>query len=985
MTPVLQRTPREMEQPASGLLFHLVAGLFVLGTIGLVAMWTLRLVKAHRIEGELDNAVAGKDYAVAVDRAVLLQTAAPRLSRNKWKRRQAELCLDWAKHCLTQDDYAQAAKRAAEAGDAGDRAGIKDDDAFRKEIHLTAAKAAFGQLDQDWDTLSTFEEQISRCRSFLEKYHDTPEADDVGRRLAVVQREKKQAEDDWRKIDTEIVRLFGYAQVAEALDAVRKYRASRDPRNERHIKLADGRIKKYAKLVDQGFLRLGTPVKLAAGAPLARSALRIRTPGVDLFPLYRVVRASPAAGNAACFTREQGMLYCLDAETGRLRWALHQGLGAEFEPALVGQAALCVAAWGRKLANVDPKTGNVAWCVELPQPVATHPVAVDQGAAVLDMAGTLRIIDAASGNVVAQRDIGRSWSKLVSNGENHVALIGPSRAMLFQRGGRWVDVGAILIRSDCREQLFMMGRHHAAALPMNIDANAPAKRLFLWHSQGITAMKTATTAHIGSRWRLAHHRGQMQVWIDETGICHCTRLNSGKSYDPVEPLGNTTAPDARDGRLIKTGRGQGLLTISGIIRFYTIDQTAAAGKFTAKWTLSVGQPRPLSDVRILPGDGDLPVVRGRDREAPHAPGFVRLQVAPDGKAVWNSRLGPNVCDPPGVCGPRAAWSDREAGLWTVNGKGKVQHHRTGLSGQPGDRVHVAADADGFVVHTRTQLMALDAQLGRGLWRSPTNVAAKIAAVRLDAKMVVVLTADGKLAAYERKTGAAMASAAPPKSLGAPVTVLSGGSTGRVVLAAADGRGVEASLVGAAARRTWRFGQPWRAIPGYKNMVRIQTGYAACGQGGWRKVPSTASAGLADGLTRALHVEGDTLLVADGLTGRIAHIDLARPRELWSGQTAAPAAWAVKLSPERFAVLIPPRSLTIVDRANGSVVAQIDLDGVPTAAPARCGKDLWIPVSGYRLVKLPVAQLLAARTKPKPTTQPTTAPASRPATMPGTQP
>ena len=976
--PVLERAPREMEPPASGLLFHLAAGLFVLATLGLVALWTLKLVRAHRLERELDNAVAAKDYQVAVDRARPMQTAAPRLSRDRWKRREAELLLEWARHCLGRDDFAQAMKLTLEAGSAADRAGIDKDDPLRKTVYLTAAEATFGQVKQDWDSLATFDEQVSRCENFLAKYPDTPWAIEVSTRLAVVRTDKKKAEDDWQQMDAAMARLLGYAQVAEALDAARQYHDSRDRRDTRHIKLAARRIKEYVGYVKDGFRRLSPPVKFPPGSPLVKVGVHVSRPGADLFALYRLVLPSPqAAGGAACFSREQGMLYCLDAETGRLRWAIHQGLGAELEPALVDGAALCVAAWGRKLVRVDPQTGTVAWCVQLPEPVACDPVAVDKGAAVLDITGQLRIVDAATGNVAAQRDIGASWSKLVGDNEFRLALVAPSRAMLFERGtDAWVDVGAVLMNPRYREHLFLMGSY-AAVLPMHVDPNAPAKRLFLWRSQGITAL--TTPAAIGNRWRLADHNGHVQVWIDQKGICHCTQLDSQSFYDPIKPLGNISTTNTRDGRLVKTDDGQGLLTISKILRFYRIDGAAKAKPFTSKWTLSMGQPRELSEIRVLPGGGDRPVVRGRDRSAAFAPSFARLQVAPAGKEIWVSRLGPNLCDPPGVCGSRAAWGDQEAGLWTLDASGLPRHRPTGLPGGPGDPVRVTADADGFVAHTGTQLMAFDTRLGR-LWSAAANTAEKIAAVCLDPAAVAVLTAKGKLSAYSRRTGTALASPSRPTSMTAPAKFLAGGAAGRFVLAADDGTAVEASPADAAGSRTWRFRPLWKAPGGCKSLVRIETGHAVCGQGGWHKAPG-ASAGLADGLARVLHVEGDRLLVTGDQKGELAFVDLAKPAELWRIKTPAPPAWAVKLSGEKFALLVPPRSLAIVDRSRGSVIARVDLDGVPTAPPAVCGKSLWIPVSGYRLLKLPVAQLVAAKSKPRPATRPTSAPASRPTTTP----
>jgi len=105
--------------------------------------------------------------------------------------------------------------------------------------------------------------------------------------------------------------------------------------------------------------------------------------------------------------------------------------------------------------------------------------------------------------------------------------------------------------------------------------------------------------------------------------------------------------------------------------------------------------------------------------------------------------------------------------------------------------------------------------------------------------------------------------------------------------------------------------------------------------------------------KLLYTGEDSILTGSVDKGLLTYVSLSRMGDLWGSQINSPAIWASRTSKGNFLVLTQSGQLLVLDSATGGVIKRKDCLGSPTAEPAISRGNLWIPLNGYRLLKIPL--------------------------------
>jgi len=961
----MERSPRSVEKPASGALLYSAAAVFFLGTAAVAGLWVKKAVNAHRLEQRLAESQGKEDYEAAVAAVRELQTAAPRLSRNRWRSQEANLLLKWAQRQLSRDDFKGAIDHAIKADDVGHRTGLGKD--FLKQVEAVSAAAALGQLKNDWSSLA-FDERVSRCQAIHQRYPECNEAAEAESLRKRAEQDKETAENTFKVEARKAGQLEADGRIAEALKEWETLRPGISEKDVARLQECDAGIRKLKDRLADRYYVLEPRLQLEGGRAMGQSRASVLSPGQDLLPLFHgepgkaATRGAsqttlPAAHPDVAFSFEQGVLYCMSAETGELRWALEQGLGMRFEPVRVGEDAICVSNSGKHISRLNSWTGKVVWTLQLSDPLSCSPVPAGSDIAALDQGGCLSILDAGTGRPVAQRRFGDAgWLALVSDSHSRLAAVAPDRAILFEKGQTaWFEIAGIILSADHDERVSLFGRYicllpHAAA-PSTVE-----RRLLRWRDMSLTAMGTPS---IANGWRLVDQQDDLQLWIDPQDVPHCVRVNDASADSILEPLGSMSVPAVKDGCLAASGGNQAVILTGEGVRCLDVRRGSGA-PFVQRWETAVCRPRTVTALRTLLNREGSILVRGEDSAAGGIPVFAGLSLS-NGAVLWTSRLGPNISEPPAASADRIVWPDGETGLWTIGPDEGLGHKDGGLSqDKPAAPVQVVGDGLEFLVYGGDELMLYDKDL-KALWDQPAKAPGAISRACLQRDFIAALTGTGDLWACSRKAGKPLGAALAVGPKAFPCAALLPYGETKVVLAGQGGSSLAAAIESPGTDGKWQVSPLWKDLPGLKHLVRVHTGFLAFADGGWC-TPGDGQGALAPGLERFLYSDEAVALVGSQGTGELACIDLKLKRERWRAKIDAAPLWADRVDDKRFLSLTGSGHLLVLDSAKGDVRAREVISGVPTATPGRSKGHLWIPVSGYRLVKLPLSRLGQAGAK-----------------------
>jgi outer membrane protein assembly factor BamB len=101
----------------------------------------------------------------------------------------------------------------------------------------------------------------------------------------------------------------------------------------------------------------------------------------------------------------------------------------------------------------------------------------------------------------------------------------------------------------------------------------------------------------------------------------------------------------------------------------------------------------------------------------------------------------------------------------------------------------------------------------------------------------------------------------------------------------------------------------------------------------------------------LHADSRNVLAAGADGKELLCLDAAKGQTVWKAAAASRAMWACRLANDNFLVLTSTGVLLTVDLARGGVTPAGSVGGVPTGPPAVVKGELWVPVNGYRIVKV----------------------------------
>ena len=949
-----ERSQREVERPRSGRFFYLAAVAFAVATFVVVGLWVGNVLTASRLQSELEDHLEKEDYRLAVEVMHKLIPQSPRLKRPNLQAHLGKIRIQWAEFELSQGNFKQASAQAALAAE-DDLQGDQS-----KRVNLVKAGAAIGQLKQDLPNL-TFDERLARCRSIIDKYSGTDAASESAELFDKYERISHAVRKEWEQLTKKVSLLKENGRIPKAIKLLQDFRGQCDKDLLQELVAELGKLNGYIKT---GYCELQSKIELTPETQLPPSSARILVVSRDFLPLFRRDSAyeseqtdplpnSVEAAGDVFFSAEQGILYCMSTQTGQPLWAIHQGLGMGFLPARSEGDAICASDWGKTLSRLNSHTGEAVWSVALPVALACRPLIVEDEIVTLDQQGHLRMFDLDSGRLQAERELGgQDLSDLVTDSHLRLIAVGAERAVLFEKAqDTWLQLGSLLTSEDHVEKVYLVGRY-ICLLPRRPGSGGRHKRSYLWRDRSITLVETPD---IENDWHLLDQKDDLQIWVNPRGIAHYTQLKTEHLETPLVRAVNMDAFNIRDARLVKM-KGQLSLVTAGVeIQLWNPTGQAEATSFKKEWSKQVvwraDYLRVVGRLQILKETEGGIIVRGDDR---YGPVFARLNLDAKGEIEWMSRLGPNAYLRPVVFNDLIAWPDGGSGLVAIDAANNVHHVNTSLFPVNESRgISVEADEQGCLAYTENELMLFGEQLNK-LWKQPAKTSGRITTSCLLKNAVIVVTEQGKLLSYDRLTGEEILSPTDIPDTVSPCTLLVPADGLTILLVSQDGAAVKASIAIEGEIPKWSFQDCWDSVPAVEKIVADKTGIFGYTPQGWLMLAEDRGP-FALGLRNLLYVDESIVLAGDVDSGDLACVDLGQLQDRWHSQTSSPAMWAGRAPSGSFLVLTRSGRLLLLDSTTGSVINQKDCLGSPTATPAISGGHLWIPLSGYRLLKVSLAE------------------------------
>ena len=946
----VERSQRKVEKTRSGRFFYLVAAVFVVTTLVVVGLWVRDVLTVNQLRSELKVHLEEENYSLAVEVADKLISQSPRWKRRDLRADLGEIRVKWAEYELSQNNYRQASAQAVLAAEDH----LEGD--LSERIHLVKAGAAIGQLKHDLLNL-TFDERLARCRSIIDKYSGTDAASEATELLEKYERISHAVREEWEQLIKKISLLKENGRILEAIKLLQDFRGKCDKDLLQELTAKLERLNDYAKT---GYCELQIKIELTSAAQLPPSSVGILVASQDFVPVFRRDNTNePSQVDSSLdsvdtnldvfFTTEQGMLYCLCAQTGTPLWGVHQGMGMEYLPVRFEKDVVCVSDWGRSLSRLNSLSGKVVWSVVFPTALACPPIMVGADVITLDQEGHLRIFDSASGRVRAERKLGGGdLSHIATDGYLRLIASGPERTVLFEKlGDEWLQIGSLLTSKSHVEKVYLIDRF-LCVLPRRLYLEGKIKRTYLWRDRSITPIEAMD---FGNDWHLLDQGDGLQVWVDSRGTAHCTQIDRSNIETPLRWTEDIAAFNIRDARVIGKEDHLSIVTAGTDIQLWNLTRQSGTTPFKKDWSRSIvwqaDHLRIVGRLQILNEIGNTIIIRGDDR---YGPVFASLSLDTEGEIEWMSRLGPNAYLTPVVFNDVVAWPDGESGILVLNTSGDASHTKLGFSPSIEPRiVSLVADAKGCLAYSGDEVMLFGEQL-EALWSRPAKASGTITTACLLDNDVVAVTEQAELASYDRMTGEDTLGAVDIPDAVSPCSLLRAIGGRKILLIGQSGAAVEASIVVEGEVRKWSFQNRWDAVPDIKEIANNRAGVFAYTDLGWLVLPQRRGP-FGPEKPNLLYAGEDIVLASSLDEGSLACVDLSQMSDLWSSQISSPAIWANRISKGNFVVLTQTGQLLALDLATGAVIKQIDCLGSPTSEPAIFGGNLWIPLSGYRLLKV----------------------------------
>ena len=950
----IERAHREVEKARSGRWFYLVALVFFSATAIALGLWSSRIFSANSLRQELQNHLEGKNYEQAVYTIRKLTEKSPRWENRKLKARLAEVRLEWAAHELTQGNFAQAAAQAAEAGEDDHEGRLSD------AIKSIRAGAAVGQLKIDLADL-TFEERIARCRTIVSKFSGTEAANESAELLSRYEKISTLVRAEWEQLTKTVARCKEDGRFSEALALLQNFRSKCDKNLLQELNAETGRLEESLK---SGFYEPKAKLELEIGTLLPLGSVKVLVAGEDFIPLVQVEieplslrdglsqESVQTSQESVFFTTEQGLLSCKSAKSGWPLWCLHQGLGMTFLPVVLGDDVVCASNWGRNLSKLNCRTRKTVWSVRFPVPLACPPLVLGNDVATLDQQGHLRIINAATGTPIAEKHLGgNDLSYIITDGSSRLVVAGNNRAILFEKTqDHWRYLGCLLVSDAAGEKIYLVGRY-LFIVPKQLWISGRSPRAFIWRDRAITPVEKPA---IEDNWSLLDQSEDVQVWVDSAGFAHCTVLEKQNVEIPLLRIGDINTNYVKDARFIKTENGLFLLVGGEEIELLSLAKSGGAVSLTKKWSkethwLVDGLQTTDQSAGVF-GAGQVIIVRGHDHDGLL---FAGLSLEGDGQIRWISRPGPTPANKPTMLEDVIIWPDSEAGLLVIDAEGKWRHISVGLSdlNDPGS-LSVVSDKDGCLAFSKNKLMLFGPKLER-IWANSRIAPEPISAACLVEKAVVIVTDQGKLAFYDRASGDILSDPVAIPNYVLPCKALLPRGNGGILIIGHDGSQMQADIILEDGVPKWSFRNLGTTSPDVQKTVVSNNNVYTYTDAGWFS-DSQQLGPYGPGLSQLLYADQNVILAANN-SGDLACIDLAHESKSWKSKMETPALWGHRLPTGVFIVLNQAGQLLVFDPVTGHKIKQVDLSGTPMTDPAIFLDNIWIPLNGYRLVKLPLTE------------------------------
>jgi len=480
---------------------------------------------------------------------------------------------------------------------------------------------------------------------------------------------------------------------------------------------------------------------------------------------------------------------------------------------------------------------------------------------------------------------------------------------------------------------------------------AARPRSYLWRDRAITPVEKP---NVPESWRFVEQQQDLQVWIDSGGFAHCTKLNEAAVEVPVTRLPEIGGTYIRDVCLLGIGKDTFMLTGGQSLELWSLSQSGESMSWSSKWSKKINwrvddlQLVDQATTAVTPAQKVL--VRGHDLQGPI---FACLSLEGEGLILWISHPGPSPCNAPFTFGEMVGWPDSESGLLAINGEVGFRHLSADFSAIPDPaKLSVEVDDTGCLTYAENNLTLFGPQLAK-LWAKPQEVPEGIAKACLLEKLVIVVTEQGKIVAFHRDNGEQLLTpiSVPPEVNPCQAAIHSDESA--VLLIGHNGAAMKASIVLESDKPSWSFQTVWDASDKILAVAAIKTGVLVYTSKGWQLFPQKIGT-FAAGLSRFLYADAELVLMGDDSSGTVGCSYLGNGSEKWRSSMDNQAIWAHRLVNGNFIILSQGGKLSVLDSTTGQIRKQMDLYGIPTANPVIVKDQIWIPLSGYRIVKLQTA-------------------------------